>query len=47
MDSLINCQTLDVNYIAVNHLPFVVGLPPKKDMGLFVRAIKSVMVFPV
>ena len=32
VNSLVNCQTLNVNCIAVSHVPFVTRQPQKKDI---------------
>ena len=32
-----NCQTLNVNCVAVDHVPFVAGQPQKKGLSLIVK----------
>ena len=41
VNCFVNCQTLNVNCLAVNHVPFVARQPQMKVIRPFVKAIKS------
>ena len=42
VNSFVNCQPLNVNCVAVNHIFFVAGQPQKKGIRPIVKAIKYI-----